>query len=162
MKMKSPIAFVVVVALSAGLFAQAKPNFSGEWVMVPEKSDFGPVPAPATMTRTIAHQDPILKIVTVQTGGATGDRKIETTFSTDGKPQKNTIIDNPMTTTGKWADKTIVLTSTMSTKGEDGGVVDVRIEDRMSLSDDGNTLTLTRKIAAPDGEMTAKVVMVKK
>ena len=157
MKMKLPVAFVAVVALSAGLFAQAKPNFSGEWVMVPEKSDFGPVPAPTAMTRTITHQDPILKIVTVQTGGATGDRKIETTFSTDGKPQKNTIIDSPMTTTGKWEDKTIVLTSTMSMQG-----VDVGIEDRMSLSDDGKTLTLTRKIAAPDGEMMAKVVMVKK
>jgi hypothetical protein len=162
MKMKLPVAFVAIVALSAGLFAQAKPNFSGEWVMVPEQSDFGPVPAPASMTRTITHQDPILKIVTVQVGGATGDRKIETTFSTDGKPQKNTIIDSPMMTTGKWEDKTIVLTSTMSMKGEDGGVVDVRIEDRMSLSDDGKTLTLTRKIAAPDGEMMAKVVMVKK
>ena len=157
MKRKLPVAFVAVVALSAGLFAQAKPNFSGEWVMVPEKSDFGPVPAPTSMTRTITHQDPILKIVTVQTGGATGDRKIETTFSTDGKPQKNTIIDSPMTTTGKWEDKTIVLTSTMSMQG-----VDVGIEDRMSLSDDGKTLTLTRKIAAPDGEMMAKVVMVKK
>ena len=157
MKMKLPVAFVAVVALSAGLFAQARPNFSGEWVMVPEKSDFGPVPAPTTMTRTITHQDPILKIVTVQTGGATGDRKIETTFSTDGKPQKNTIIDSPMTTTGKWEDKTIVLSSTMSMQG-----VDVGIEDRMSLSDDGKTLTLTRKIAAPDGEMMAKVVMVKK
>ena len=157
MKMKLPVAFVAVVALSAGLFAQAKPNFSGEWVMVPEKSDFGPVPAPTSMTRTITHQDPILKIVTVQAGGATGDRKIETTFSTDGKPQKNTIIDSPMTTTGKWEDKTIVLTSTMSMQG-----VDVGIEDRMSLSDDGRTLTLTRKIAAPDGEMMAKVVMVKK
>src|SRR5262245_27183348 len=157
MKMKLPVAFVAVVALSAGLFSQAKPKFSGEWVMVPEKSDFGPVPAPASMTRTITHQDPILKIVTVQTGGATGDRKIETTFSTDGKPQKNTIIDSAMTTTGKWEDKTIVLTSTMSMQR-----VDVGIEDRMSLSDDGKTLTLTRKIAAPDGEMTAKVVMVKK
>ena len=157
MKMKLPVAFVAVVALSAGLFAQAKPNFSGEWVMVPEKSDFGPVPAPTSMTRTITHQDPILKIVTVQAGGTTGDRKIETTFSTDGKPQKNTIIDSPMTTTGKWEDKTIVLTSTMSMQG-----VDVGIEDRMSLSDDGRTLTLTRKIAAPDGEMMAKVVMVKK
>jgi hypothetical protein len=157
MKMKLTVAFVALVALTVGLIAQAKPNFSGEWVMVPEKSDFGPVPAPTSMTRTITHQDPILKVVTVQAGGATGDRKIETTFSTDGKPQKNTIIDSPMTTTGKWEDKTIVLTSTMSMQG-----VDIGIEDRMSLSDDGKTLTVTRKIAAPDGEMTAKIVMVKK
>ena len=86
-----------------------------------------------------------------------GDVKIETTFSTDGKPQKNTVIDSPMTTTGKWEDKTLVLTSTMSMQG-----VDVGIEDRWALSDDGKTLTVTRKIAAPDGEMTAKIVMVKK
>jgi len=157
MRTKLAIAFVAVAALSAGLIAQAKPNFSGVWVMVPEKSDFGPVPAPASMTRTITHQDPVLKVVSVQSGGAMGDVKIETTFSTDGKPQKNTVIDSPMTTTGKWEDKTLVLTSTMSMQG-----VDVGIEDRWALSDDGKTLTVTRKIAAPDGEMTAKIVMVKK
>jgi hypothetical protein len=157
MKLKLCVAAVAFTALSVGLIAQAKPNFSGEWVMVPDKSDFGPVPAPTSMTRTITHQDPVLKIVTVQSGGATGDRKIETMFTTDGKPQKNTIIDSPMTTTGKWEDKTIVLTSTMSMQG-----VDVGIEDRLVLSDDGKTLTVTRKIAAPDGEMTARIVMVKK
>jgi hypothetical protein len=157
MRTKLAIAFVAVAALSAGLIAQAKPNFSGVWVMVPEKSDFGPVPAPASMTRTVTHQDPVLKVVSVQSGGAMGDVKIETTFSTDGKPQKNTVIDSPMTTTGKWEDKTLVLTSTMSMQG-----VDVGIEDRWALSDDGKTLTVTRKIAAPDGEMTAKIVMVKK
>ena len=157
MRTKLAVAFVAVAALSAGLIAQAKPNFSGVWVMVPEKSDFGPVPAPASMTRTVTHQDPVLKVVSVQSGGAMGDVKIETTFSTDGKPQKNTVIDSPMTTTGKWEDKTLVLTSTMSMQG-----VDVGIEDRWALSDDGKTLTVTRKIAAPDGEMTAKIVMVKK
>lgn len=157
MKTKLAVAFVAFAALSAGLIAQAKPNFSGVWVMVPEKSDFGPVPAPASMTRTVTHQDPVLKVVSVQSGGAMGDVKIETTFSTDGKPQKNTVIDSPMTTTGKWEDKTLVLTSTMSMQG-----VDVGIEDRWALSDDGKTLTVTRKIAAPDGEMTAKIVMVKK
>jgi len=157
MRTKLAVAFVAFAALSAGLIAQAKPNFSGVWVMVPEKSDFGPVPAPASMTRTITHQDPVLKVVSVQSGGAMGDVKIETTFSTDGKPQKNTVIDSPMTTTGKWEDKTLVLTSTMSMQG-----VDVGIEDRWALSDDGKTLTVTRKIAAPDGEMTAKIVMVKK
>jgi hypothetical protein len=157
MRTKLAVAFVAFAALSAGLIAQAKPNFSGVWVMVPEKSDFGPVPAPASMTRTVTHQDPVLKVVSVQSGGAMGDVKIETTFSTDGKPQKNTVIDSPMTTTGKWEDKTLVLTSTMSMQG-----VDVGIEDRWALSDDGKTLTVTRKIAAPDGEMTAKIVMVKK
>src|SRR5207237_350459 len=88
---------VLALSLTGGLGAQAKPNFSGVWVLVPDKSDFGPLPAPASMTRTITHNDPSLKIVTVQSGGATGDTTIQTTFSTDGKPQSNTVSGNAMT-----------------------------------------------------------------
>src|SRR6185436_18842785 len=48
---------------------QTKPDFSGVWTLVADKSDFGEMPAPATMTRTITHKDPALTIVVAQTGG---------------------------------------------------------------------------------------------
>jgi hypothetical protein len=87
-------------ALAVQLYAQSKPNFSGDWTMVPEKSSFGMMPTPTTMTRTITHKDPAVKVVTTQTGGALGDTTVETNFTTDGKPQANTVSGTPMSTVG--------------------------------------------------------------
>jgi hypothetical protein len=89
------LAFSLALLIGVTLAAQAKPNFSGEWTMDPAKSDFGPLPVPTKMIRTITHVDPALKIVTVQTGGSMGDTTVEVTFSTDGKLQKNTVNGAP-------------------------------------------------------------------
>src|SRR5215471_9927066 len=92
---------VAVFAFAATLHAQAKPDFSGEWTVVADKSDFGPMPPPSSMTRTIVHKDPSIKMTLTQSGGAMGDSTTNLTFTTDGKPQTNTISGSPMTTTAK-------------------------------------------------------------
>jgi hypothetical protein len=150
----------VIALLSIGLHAQAtqtKLDFSGVWTLVADKSDFGGMPAPATMTRTITHKDPALTIVVTQTGGAQGDTTVTANLSTDGKPHTNDVAGQSMTSTGKWDGNAIVLHSTVSADG-----ADVTLDDRYELSDGGKTLTLTRKIAAPDGGLTMKIVMAKK
>ena len=152
------LAATLLVAVT-GLAAQAKPDFSGVWTMVPDKSDFGPMQAqkPDSMTRTITHKDPSLKIVTVQ-NGPTGETTITTAFTTDGKPQANTVNGSPMTTTGKWDGTSISLHSTLSMQG-----TDVSLDDRYTLSDGGKTLTIVRKLATPDGDAgTATIVLTKK
>jgi hypothetical protein len=53
----SVLDFVAVAAICPALHAQAKPNFSGEWTMAPEKSDFGPMTPPAKMTRNFTTPD---------------------------------------------------------------------------------------------------------
>jgi hypothetical protein len=145
-----------VVAVPAALHAQAKPDFSGTWIFVPEKSDFGQMPAPATMTRTITHKDPSLKVVTVQTGGPMGDTSVETTFTTDGKPQQNNVQGSQMTTVGKWEGSAILLHSSINVQG-----TDLTIDDRYELSDGGKTLTVMRTFTAPDGNAVTKIVMKK-
>jgi hypothetical protein len=88
---------------------------------------------------------------------ATGDTNIETTFSTDGKPHRNTISGADMTTIGTWEGSTLLLRSTLKV---DGG--DLSIEDRYTLGDGGQTLTLTRKLTSSEGATTATISMVKK
>ena len=146
----------VVCAVSVALAAQSKPNFSGEWTLVIEKSDFGPTPPPTSLQRTVTHADPSLKYVTVQRTAA-GETKTETTFTTDGKPQKNTVQGNPMVTTGKWDGATIVLSSTMEVQG-----MKASMEERLALSEGGKTLTVTRSFTTPDGPFTMKFVLAKK
>ncbi len=48
--------------------AQAATNFTGVWKLNLSKSDFGPVPQPDVMTRTINHNDPSLQISTYTKG----------------------------------------------------------------------------------------------
>jgi hypothetical protein len=145
------------LAFGVGLAAQGKPNFTGEWTLVADKSDFGPMPPPTSMTRTITHNDPALRIKTVQSGPQ-GETTAETTFSTDGKPTSNNVMGNPMTSTAKWDGSTLVINSKMTA---DGG--EIALADRVALSDGGKTLTVTRTLSAPDGQtVTLKVVMTKK
>ena len=108
------------------------------------------------MTRTIVHKDPSIKITLAQTGGAMGDSTTNLTFTTDGKPQTNTVNGSSMTTTAKWEGAAIVMSSGVSMQG-----TDIRIEDRYELADAGKTLILTRKYSTPDGDATARIVMTK-
>jgi hypothetical protein len=147
---------IVSAVVTVGVLAQEKPNFSGEWTLVPEKSDFGPMAAPTTLTRTITHADPALKIVVVQGGAAVGDSTVTLNLSTDGKPHTNDVTGNSMTTTGKWDGSAIVLTSVLSMQG-----TNIHVEDRLEMSDAGKTLTMTRRFQTPEGEASSRVVMKK-
>jgi hypothetical protein len=147
---------VSAIALTATLSAQTHPKFAGEWVMVADKSDFGPLPKPTSMTRTITETASTLKIVTVQQG-ANGETTINTTFSTDGKPQKNTVQGSEMTTTGKWDGAAMVFNSSLDMQGNA-----VTIVDRYALSADGKTLTVTRNFTTAQGSAAATIVLVKK
>ena len=64
-----------MMLLAAGL-AIAKPNFTGDWKLDADKSNFGPMPPPTSMSLDIDHTDPNLKIVTKQSG-AQGDLEYE-------------------------------------------------------------------------------------
>jgi hypothetical protein len=147
---------VSAIALTASLTAQTHPKFAGDWVMVPDKSDFGPMPKPATMTRTITETGATVKIVTVQ-AGANGDTTTNMTFTTDGKPQKNTVQGSEMTTTGKWDGAALVFTHHRDLQGSP-----LTIVDRFALSADGKTLTVTRNFTTSEGSAPATIVFVRK
>ncbi len=152
--------FTVLAAalvLQTALHAQAKPDFSGTWVLVPAKSDFGQMQMPTSMTRTITHKEPSFKVVTTQTGGAMGDTTVETSFTTDGKPATNTVQGSQMSTTGKWDGSAIVFHSGINVQG-----TDITIDDRYELSDAGKTLTVMRTFTTPDGPLVTKIVLAKK
>src|SRR5262249_42597032 len=104
----SAAAAVVVAFILAAAPAMAKTNFSGEWKMNAEKSDFGPMPAPEKMSQKVEHADPNLKITSNQVG-AQGEVTLETKYTTDGKECINTIRGNEMKSTAKWDGETLVI-----------------------------------------------------
>ena len=50
--------------------AQQKPDFSGAWLLNPDKSEFGPIPPPQCVGLTISHREPELVIEETGANGA--------------------------------------------------------------------------------------------
>ncbi len=61
--MKKLMSTLFVIAAAAGMaLAADKPDFSGDWKMDADKSVFGPMPPPTSMTRKIDHKDPEISV----------------------------------------------------------------------------------------------------
>ena len=81
----------IVAAACFAAPADSKPDFSGDWKLNVEKSNFGPMPGPESSTRKIVHKDPEVAVTTTQTGGPQGDMTTDIKFTTDGKEATNVI-----------------------------------------------------------------------
>ena len=62
-----------------------------------------------------------------------------------------------MSTVGVWDGATLTFHSVLSQPGGD-----ITVADRYELSDDGQTLTVTRRLGSADGGLDAKMVFKKK
>ena len=145
------------LTLALGLIqAQAKSDFSGTWKLNTGKSDFGPIPAPDSLTETITHQDPSLKLNVATKGGMQGDMTYDVSYTTDGKECVNKVGDNELKSTLNWDGNALAV----DTKGTFSGN-DITLKDRWALSDDGKTLTITRHVTSAMGEADMKEVFEK-
>ena len=148
---------IAVLALSAGTLAgQAKPNFSGEWTMVPAKSDYGMMPAPTNAVQKITHADPALTVVNTQTSDQ-GSFTIESTYTTDGKECVNKGRMGDVKSTLKWDGGALVIESKADFQGNP-----VTITNKWTLSEGGKILTVNTHFASSMGEGDARIVYEKK
>ncbi len=157
MKMSKWLVVPLLVLTAGALLAQAKPNFSGTWTLVPAKSEFGMMPPPSSAVQTIAHNEPQLKVVTTQTGDQ-GTTTTESNYTTDGKECSNTgPMDSQIKSTLKWDGSALIVDSKLDFQGNA-----VTIANRWTLSEDGKSLTINTHFATPMGDGDAKMVYEKK
>jgi hypothetical protein len=133
--------------------APAKPDFSGRWRMVKDKSDFGGFTAPDIVVRVVEHRDPTLNVHTVQTSkGKTST--VDVSYFTDGSQTTNTMSGRDALSKAFWDGPALVIrTTTKNSKGEDQAV-----EDRWELSEDRQTLTISSHVTTPKGQVDMKLV----
>jgi hypothetical protein len=148
---------LLVAVLATSASAADKPNFSGDWTLDAGKSEFGPMPGPASMTRKIEHSDPGLTVTQATTGGPQGDQTMTMKYSTDGKETVNQFMGNDVKAKANWDGKTLVIAMTA-----DFGGNEIKLTNKWTLSDDGKTLTDASHIAMPQGEFDMTYVMTKK
>ncbi len=146
---------MLAIFVLAAACATAAPNFSGTWKLNVAKSDYGQMPPPNSMTQTITHEDPKLKVA-VKQSREQGDFEWEANYTTDGKECTNEIMGNPMKSVVKWDGDALVI----ETKGAFGGN-EVTMKSRWTLSEDGKTLTVAQKWSSSMGEMDMKMVLEK-
>jgi hypothetical protein len=153
--MRSLALAALALAAAAPAVAQARPDFSGTWVMVADRSDFGPMPAPTSRTDVIEHKEPALAIRRTQATPA-GENTANLVFVVDGKPHLNAVGPSQLSSMLAWEGAELVITSVLSTAQGD-----VNIVDRMALSADGRTMIHSRKISIPGQELAQTVVLVR-
>lgn len=144
------------VLVATASLAAAKPNFSGDWTLNTEKSNFGPMPGPAKMTRKIAHTEPTLKLATTQVGPQ-GEVTSELSYTTDGKESVNKVRGSDVKSVAKWDGDALVVDS----KREVPGMGEITQKENWSLSGDGKTLTINNHINTPQGEFDITIVFNK-
>ncbi len=147
---------LIIVALASFALAADKPNFSGEWKLNAAKSNFGPLPAPATFTRKVTHAEPSITIEDTQTGTAAGDQHDTHTYTTNGKEITFQANGADVKSALTWDGNALQINSKASVQG-----TDIDIKDKITLGDDGKTMTDTVHIGSPQGELDMSIVFEK-
>lgn len=156
MNRRSMLILAALTGLSASLACAAdKPNFSGGWKLNSGKSDFGMMPAPDKLERTIKHTDPKMNINSVSVG-AQGEQKSESNYTTDGKDSMNTVRGAEVKSVAAWEGDVLVIKSKREAQG-----MEITVVENWSLSADGKVLTVLNKIGTPQGDFEMKTVMDK-
>ena len=147
---------VVFLLLLAGcLFAQGnqRPNFSGVWQMVKDKSDFGIVRMPDRVVRTIDHQGVTINLHTEQTVDGKS-RSSDVVYYTDGRDASNVVNGHEAMNHCYWDGGTLVIRTVATAKGETA-----LTEERWTLEPDGKTLTMTSHWKRAQAEADFKMVL---
>lgn len=152
--MKPIVSALLLVAALAGTAAAAeKPNFSGDWKMNAAKTNFGPLPPPTSIVRKVTHAEPSLVIVEEQQGDL-GTQNTTRKYTTDGKDTSFEANGAEVKGSAVWDGNVIVVTSSVDAVG-------LKFIDRMTLSEDGRTLTSVVHVASPQGELDITIVFDK-
>lgn len=144
---------VLFAATSAPAFA--KPNFTGEWKLDADKSNFGPMPPPDKFNLSVKHTDSVIEITTDQ-AGAQGEDKSTAKYKTDGSESVNQMRGMDVKSKASWDGDKLKIAAKL-----DMGGAEITLDQTWTLSEDGKTLTNALKINSPQGEFEISYVLKK-
>lgn len=157
MNRRTILSLLAVAGLTAALATAAdKPNFSGSWKMNAEKSDFGPIPPPEKLERTIAHEDPKLNVNTLNVGPQ-GEMKSDSVYTTDGKDSVNKTAGMEIKSVAAWDGDKLIIKYKREVQG-----MDISFVETWTLGADGKTMTVVNDLSTPQGDFKLVTVMDKK
>lgn len=124
----------------------AKPDFSGRWRMVKDKSNFAGFTTPDLLVQVVDDHSPTMNVHTVETKNGTTSTA-DVTYFTDGRQSSNVINGRDATSKTYWDGPVLVVRTDMKdSKGDE-----VEMEDRWMLSQDKQTLTRSSHVVTSAG-----------
>jgi len=133
-------AFLLVAgSAAAALSMSSPPDFSGTWVLIVDRTDFGGERPPQSKVQIVEHKGTEL-VVTIHEVDERGPVHGTARYTTDGQECVNDVFGNPMTSSISWDGAVMI----MRTWGKFGDA-DIMLVDRWSISPDGKTLTIARQ-----------------
>ena len=141
----------------APLAAQdGKPDFAGAWDLQLDKSDFGPLPRPESVTYTVEHKEPKVTLTT-RSKTAQGEATSVRNHTTGGEENTNQVQGREWKSKTRWEGNELVTESQYETQqfGK------VKLKERWQLSEDRKTLTVARSFASELGEAEQKYVFAR-
>lgn len=133
------IALPLIMACGS-IEGQTRMNFNGVWKMDPAKSDFGNGPVSESRLDKIGIEGVNLKDTITQKLRRGPENTYDMIYTLDGKECTNTVRGNKVNSTAQWEGDELVI---------DSKVHALRLaimKDRYSISSDGKTLTLLRRM----------------
>ena len=156
MNRRTMLSVLALASLSAALMSGAdKPNFTGSWKMNPAKSDFGPIPPPDKLERTIKHDDPKLAVSTLN-AGPQGEMKSDSMYTTDGKDSINKTAGTEVKSVAAWDGDKLTIKYKREVQG-----MEISFAETWTLSADGKVLTVVNDLSTPQGDFKLTTVMDK-
>ncbi len=110
------IGSVLALALLVSAQPGDKPNFSGEWKLNLEKSNFGALPPPTSMTRKIVHAEPSMTIDEVQVSPL-GEQTTTRSYKTDGSAMTFMVQGASVGGSAKWVKNVLEVLSNVEAIG---------------------------------------------
>lgn len=153
--------FVVALVLPAHGFtgeAASKTNFSGEWRMIKDKSDFGHFAksVPDSIVQTIDQRKETVSVHVVQQREKAKNIS-DLIYYTDGRNSINEANGRESTSHCFWDGPTLVIRSESHLSNGEHSVTEIR----WTLSDDKNTLTMTSHVETDHIQDDFKMVMAR-
>lgn len=128
------------------------PNLTGNWKLNLQKSQYGPIPAPVEVTRTIKLEGINLSMHTEQKT-VQRDSSSDLKYTTDGKECVNKVTNGDAKGTARWEGDTLIIESSQM-----NGQQELKSREVWTLSSDGKTLTIQTHLALPQGGVDVKQV----
>ena len=147
------LACAAILTLPA--MADGKPDFSGDWKLNVDKSNFGPIPPPTSVSMKVDHKEPVLKSTTMQSA-MDGDHTDVASYTTDGKESKNDFRGTEAKSIAKWDGDMLVIDTKVDFQG-----TEITLKSTWKLSEDGKTLNQVTKIMTPQGDFEMAQVLDK-
>jgi len=147
--------FVCLMAGSAAAVAADKPDFSGNWKLNTEKSDFGPMPKPGKVDFVIVHKDPAMDIKSTAVTQM-GEVANEVKMTTDGKEFVNNAHGHEIKGTAVWDGRILLVTKKLDMQG-----TQIVVKEKWTMSEDGKSITQEISISSPQGELKQTAVLDK-